>query len=546
MERRIVELLRAGRGTNEVARELSCCKKRVRRVRELAEAHGYLSESVALPAYPALLFPLERDGRTARQSPADSTLESRRDWIVERLEADWHPITVFEELGECGVSRSSFYRYLARHGLNRTTGSRKVVQEILDAPGAALYVDFGLLTTVMTDDGKRWKVWAFVGVLGHSRLRLVRLMYRQDAETVLTSLMSFYEELGGVPARTVTDNPKVFSLLADRYEPVLNPLAERFAAHYGTLLECLPPRTPELKGKVERQMPYIRRLFEAHGPWVDIETADAFLTRKLILANQAPHGSTRLRPRHVFETTERTALRPLPFTPYEREEYHCGTVRQDGHVRFRNKYYSAGEEYIGKEVVVLAGKRLVQLFHEGRLIETHERVTDPYRTKSTKSHHLKPWERALEDHSYYRTRARGIGESVEKMVVHILNQGSGFIDYRRIWGILNLEKAHQKADIDRACGICLEHGRLSYRAVLHLLTTPEIPGTDSPTASATHTHKFQHSSADYAHVVQLELLKGGKRDEHRDSKRTAPAAQNAPGSERARCSVGAAKANSAP
>jgi len=41
--------------------------------------------------------------------------------------------------------------------------------------------------------------------------------------------------------------------------------------HYQVQMECLPPRDPQKKGKVERMMPYVRRLFQAHGEWQGIE-----------------------------------------------------------------------------------------------------------------------------------------------------------------------------------------------------------------------------------------------------------------------------------
>lgn len=78
---------------------------------------------------------------------------------------------------------------------------------------------------------------------------LVRLMTRCDLENTLANLRAVYETIGGVPRRTTSDNPKIFSLIASKYEPLLNPAYERFANYYGTVIECLPPKDPKKRAR---------------------------------------------------------------------------------------------------------------------------------------------------------------------------------------------------------------------------------------------------------------------------------------------------------
>jgi Integrase core domain len=521
MDRKIVELLLAGKSNREVMRMLGIGDRRVRRARCLAEEYGYLGKTpaVPLPGYPEPLFPDGPDGRESKTSEANSLILARKDWISERLLAGWHPITVFEEL-RLPVGRSSFYRFLHRHGLSQMgdNARKRVVPEIRHRPGEALILDWGKLRDVLDPvTGRKRSLWAFVGVLGYSRYLMVRLVWTNETRVTLQAMESMFQEIGGVPERVTSDNPKCFALEASRYEPLLNPALERMAAHYGTRIECLPPADPEKKGKVERLMPYVRRLYEAHGAdWSGIEESQAYLNAKCALANERVHGTTRKKPLEQFLQTEAAQLRPLPALAYEPEESTEAKVRRDGHVRFDSKYYSLEEKLIGATVLILANSAQVCIYHEGRLVETHERipVSDPSRSKSTKPHHLKPWERELQNGSLYRTRAGKLGPDVERFVMELLKQGDGFIDTRKIWGILSLDKSFTPAQINEACRQALELGTLSYRMVHSLIkllpksppaaTAPHAPveGQAAPPASS---HKFARPMSVYEEQLKLLL-----------------------------------------
>lgn len=337
MERKIVENLVGGMGVKAIARLLHVSRARIRNLRERAKEYGYLNADrgrgeVVMPPYPETLFPEPEDGRRLKVSEAQIVLASHRAWIEERLLAGWHRVSVWEEL-PVEVNRSSFYRYLEREKLNRIGESlRRVIPEIIHQPGEALILDWGKLRDVIDPiTGKRMTVWMFAGVLGFSRYLMVRLVWRMDVTTTLLALQSMFREIGGVPVKITIDNPKCIALEASLYEPLLNPAAERFAAHYGVRIEALPPADPQKKGKIERMVPYGRRLYEAHGEaWDGIEESQDYFDRKLKIANDRRHGTTLKRPRELFMQEEVQALRPLPALAYEMEQFHEGTVRKDG------------------------------------------------------------------------------------------------------------------------------------------------------------------------------------------------------------------------
>ncbi len=472
MERKIVEQLVSGKGFNAVCRDLKAGRNRVAHIREKAREYGYLEGRVPIPPYPEALFPEPVDGRSIKPSEADLQLQIQKEWIEERLQVGWQPVTIFEEL-PVNVGRSSFYRFLHRHKLaDIGENARKaLIEEIIYAPGDALIIDWGKLRNVVDPEtAKKRTLWMFIGVLGHSRYMMVQLVWSYDVPTTLCTLEEMFKELGGVPKRIISDNPKCFTLEASKYEPLLNPVYERFAAHYGTTIECLPPASPALKGKVERLVPYGRRLYQAHGnDWYGLDESQQYMKKKTAIANERIHGTTRRKPVEVFSQEEAAALKPLPALAYEIEDFHEGTVRKDSHVRFRSKYYSVEEAYCNQEVAIIGSSRQVSIYHKGKLIEVHDRITDPYISKSTKECHKAPWQRSIKEGSFYRKRAAKLGPYVEEIVVRLLIQGNGFIDTRKVWGILALDKKYAADDINTACQKALSVDAISYRSILTFL-----------------------------------------------------------------------------
>ena len=503
LDRKIVEHLLQKKSKRWVIKNLKVGDRRVGRVMEAAKAFGYF-DGVALPPFPEAIFP-EPVARSSPPSDNDELLIPKKDWIIDRLRVGWRPITVYEEL-DVHLPRSSFYRFLHRHGLYELGDHyRRVVPEIVNAPGECLQLDWGKLRDVIdTETGKKRTVWAFVGVLGFSRYMMVRLVWSNDINSTLDAIESMFRELGGTPARLTSDNPKCFASEASDFEPILNPMFERFCGHYGGMIECLPPREPKKKGKVERMMPYVRRLYEAHGAeWSGLEESQGYLDKKIALANERRHGTTSRRPIDDLLAVEAGHLKPLPALAFEREEFAESTVRQDGHVRFANKYYSVDEKLTSEKLFIIANQRQVLLYHKGKMVEVHERLWDPHRSKQTKSHHLKPWEQAMKDDSLYRKRALKLGPDVERMIIILLQQGQGFIDTRKIWGILSLDKTHSPDVINRACREAIAMQSYSYRTVRTLCTLSVDKKEEFP-RKVVEKHEYTRSLDEYKR--QLELI----------------------------------------
>lgn len=476
IDRKIVEQLRLGKSLRAISRDLQTGFRRVKKVAELAKKSGFLDSERPLPAFPTALFD-DAERLPLQPSEAELAILPHKEWVAERLATGWHKVTVYEELcSKIPIGRSSFYRFLSRHGLGISAPADRVVPEIVHRPGEALLLDWGHLCTVQCPEtGKRRMVWAFVGVLGYSRILTVRLVWTNSVEVTMAAIEDMLLEFGGVPSRVTSDNPKCFALEASTFEPLLNPAFEMLASHYNFVVECLPPRDPEKKGKVERPMPFVRRLFEAHGEWRGLEEAQDYINKKIAIANERRHGTTGEKPSVRFRDEEKAALRDLPPLRFERQEIAEPVVRKDGHVRFKGKYYSVGEGLRNQTVLVLGTLRQVRIYHKCKLLCVHERILSRTESKSTKEEHKKSWERTFADNQYLTEQAARIGPAACSFVEIVLATQHGFVETRLVWGIIHLAGLYSVKDVDDACAIALETKCYSYRFVKGFLESTSTP-----------------------------------------------------------------------
>ena len=111
--------------------------------------------------------------------------------------------------------------------------------------------------------------------------------------------------------------------------------------------------------------------------------------------------------------------------------------------------------------------------------------------------------------SFYRKRAARLGPYVEEIIVRLLAQGNGFIDTRKVWGILSLDKKYSADDINEACQKALSVDAISYRSILTFLqlkTAGQQKEKEGSSAADVKTSKFARPIEEY----QQQLIFGGK------------------------------------
>ena len=79
--------------------------------------------------------------------------------------------------------------------------------------------------------------------------------------------------------------------------------------------------------------------------------------------------------------------------------------------------------------------------------------------------------------------------------MRLLKQGNGFIDTRKIWGILALDKKYADAEINEACRKALSVEAYGYRSILTLLQLEAEARIEQETGKDALRNKQKHTNS---------------------------------------------------
>ena len=233
-----------------------------------------------------------------------------------------------------------------------------------------------------------------------------------------------FEELGGAPKSLKAAVIRAaFGVDVDERAELCRSYRE-LARHYGARIDPTPPVSPQMKGRVESAVRYIKRNFlPTLGPGEHtVDEVTAALPRWVDrTANQRIHGTTGQRPAEAFEV-ERAALVPLPATRYRPTIWKKARVHRDSHVVFERRLYSVPWRLIGKEVWLRVDPESVTIFCDDARVAAHARRGPGPR--STLPDHL-PAERAAlgqRSRGFWEERAAAIGPEVRDFVVAVFER----------------------------------------------------------------------------------------------------------------------------
>ena len=392
------------------------------------------------------------------------------------------------ELPKTGVTRQLLWQeYKAAHPdgyersqfcdlFRRWSASRPELSMSLDhKAGDRLFVDFAGETRTWFSHGVECEAQLFVAILGASQYLYVEAVRSQKKEDFLTANRNALLFFGGVPKAIVCDNLKSAVTEADRYEAVINPEYDHFAAHHGTVIFPARPYHPRDKALVESavNIMYTKILAPLRNERFDsLQALNQALWDRLDEVNSARFQRLPFSRHDLFESTDRPALKPLPAVRYEYTEFRMLTVGFNYHVEERehHHFYSVPYAYARRRVSVIIGQRTIEIYFENVRIAFHTRQFFP--GYSTLPEHRPEQHRAQLEWTPERLIqwAQSVSVNTKLLVTRILEKAR-YPDqaYRSCVGIINLSRKYPLERLDAACALAYEQHSPGYKSVKAIL-----------------------------------------------------------------------------
>jgi transposase len=404
---------------------------------------------------------------TGNPQRATSACEPYRELIQQGLSRDRNALAIWQDL----VSDHGFphgYQSVKRfiHKL-RGSDSPQAVGIIQTAAGEEAQVDYGSGPMVRDpQSGKYRRTRLFVLTLGYSRKSVRLLLFRSSSRVWAELHERAFRRLGGCPRLVVLDNLREGVIVADIYDPTLNPLFRDVLAHYGVVAMPCRIKDPDRKGKVEAGVGHAKKTPLKGMRFESLEEAQAYLDRwEERWADTRIHGTTKRQVAAMF-AEEKPSLLPLPVEPFRYYQYGERVVHLDGCVEVEAAYYGLPPGWIGRSVKVQWDALHVRILHPGpnQLLREHIRQKrGGYRIKNEDYPKRMPFSTAQLLH-----RAGRAGTQIGVLCVAIY-QRQGEAGIRRMLGILSLAKKYGTVAVEDACTAALEIGVPEYRFVRRYL-----------------------------------------------------------------------------
>ncbi|MBI2828959.1 MAG: IS21 family transposase [Acidobacteria bacterium] len=260
--------------------------------------------------------------------------------------------------------------------LIRPAATTTVYRRLTTLAGEEAQVDWGCFGSIRIGRGVR-PLSGFVMVLSYSRAICALFTVDQTLESFLRGHVEAFETWPGIPRTLVYDNLRSAVLeragTAIRFHPRLLELAGHY--HFAPR-PCTPARANE-KGKVERQIQYLRHAFFAARTFVDVADLNAQFRRwRDDTAHQRPHPEQRDRTVAAVLAEEQPRLLPLPAHPFETDVMRTVVSGKTPYVRFDRNSYSIPHTHVRRPLTLLASLTTVRVIAGVDEIARHPRSYD--------------------------------------------------------------------------------------------------------------------------------------------------------------------------
>lgn len=441
----ILTLWRQGKSQHEISRVTGRDRKTVRKIVQKYEKKGEEGPSL-----------IKRK----------SSLQKYHTEIVSFLEANLSIIRIHEKLKDlgCPIGYSAIKRYVKKIRLQSD-----ICVRFHSNPGEEAQVDFGYVG-LMPDSksGRRKKAWVFNMRLSYSRFDYYEVVFDQTVETFIRCHENAFRSFGGVPQVVKIDNLKAGILEAHFYESIYQRVYKQFADYYGFYALPCRVRQPQEKGKVESGIKYIKNNFFAGRQFKTYREVCRQLQDWMdTYCHERIHGTTKEKPRLLFEQKEKTSLKPLPIKSFYMGFRGQRKVHKDCHIIVDHNFYSVPFNYVGKHVEVEENAKEIKIFYEDKQIALHAR-REGKGGFSTQTSHYPAYKYYTPDSpvylSMYKEKRHSLGKETEDLFSLIVKEHPQDW-YRIVKGILSLRKKYSDEVINLTCKRAMAFGITHYRKI---------------------------------------------------------------------------------
>jgi transposase len=215
----------------------------------------------------------------------------------------------------------------------------------------------------------------FVMVLSWSRALHALFTLDQSMESFLRGHQEAFEFFGGVPRQVLYDNLKS-AVLERRGEAIrFHPRLLELCGHYHFAPRPVAPARGNEKGRVERQIQYLRSSFFAARRFRDIDDLNAQFRqwRDQIAHQRRQPVEAEGRVADAFER-EREFLLPLPSHPFEAQTVMVLRSGKTPYLRFDRNCYSIPPHLLRQPLTLIADVDSVRILHGQEEVARHPRA----------------------------------------------------------------------------------------------------------------------------------------------------------------------------
>jgi transposase len=270
--------------------------------------------------------------------------------------------------------------------LIRPAATATVYRRLSTLAAEEAQIDWGSFGSIRIGRGVR-PLSGFVMVLSYSRAIFALFTVDQTLESFLRGHVEAFAAFQGVARTLVYDNLRSAVLERAGSAIRVHPRLLELAGHYHFAPRpCTPGRANE-KGKVERQILYLRQAFFAARTFVDVDDLTAQFRRwRDEIAHQRPHPEYRDRTVAEILAEEQPRLLPLPAHPFETAVMRTVIAGKTPYVRFDRNHYSIPHAHVRRPLTVVASPTTVRVLAGTEEIARHARSYDTGQVVEDEAH----------------------------------------------------------------------------------------------------------------------------------------------------------------